>query len=304
MSDPITVVTIAGSGRSGSTILSLLLSQDATVFNLGQMRDIWAAWNDDAPCSCDHTLRNCPVYGTAVPRALARAGITDAQEAAHLGYAFFKAATRLRDWGDEVLRAELAARHAPYLAALQYLLLDIARETGAHAFIDSSKSPEMALAIDCLDGVEMRLLHLQRDPRAVACSWYRKKSSYRKTLRNMRIWARRQSRLEQWAHSLGPRYHALRYEIFSAHPRTAIADALSWADLPAAGTMFTDDSRVRLSWAGQHLFPPANETVLNERRCEVEIQPAEAWRAPENRRLHWLALAGTWPSARSFFRGA
>ena len=140
MSDPITVVTIAGSGRSGSTILSLLLSQDATVFNLGQMRDIWAAWNDDAPCSCDHTLRNCPVYGTAVPRALARAGITDAQEAAHLGYAFFKAATRLRDWGDEVLRAELAARHAPYLAALQYLLLDIARETGAHAFIEDRKS--------------------------------------------------------------------------------------------------------------------------------------------------------------------
>jgi len=304
MSNPIKVVTIAGSGRSGSTILSLLLSQDSSVFNLGQMRDIWTAWNDDAPCSCGHGLRGCPVYGTAVPRALAAAGIADARQAARLGVAFLNSAARLRDWGDEARRTELASHHAPYLAALQALLVDIARQTGAHVFIDSSKSPEMALAFDCLDDVEMWLLHLQRDPRAVACSWHRKKSSYRKTLRNMRIWARRQSRLERWAHALGRRYHPLRYETFAARPRTAIADALSWGDLPAADAIFMDDNNVRLSWTGQHLFPPANENVLNERRSEVEIRPAETWRAPQNRLLHWLALAGTWPHARGFFRGA
>lgn len=271
------------------------------MFNLGQMRDIWKAWNEDALCSCGHSLRTCPAYGKAVPRALAHAGLAAPSEAMRHGKAFFKAAARLRDWTDAKDRAELAARHEPYLAALSYLLSNIAQKTGARAFVDSSKSPEMALAFDCIDGVEMNLLHLQRDPRAVACSWYRRKPNYHRTLRNMRTWAQRQSRLERWGRGLGPRYKVLRYETFAAHPRRAIAETLSWAGLPAADALFHDENHVHLSWQGQHLFPPANETVLAQRRSAVVIRPAEEWRAPENRVLHWLALAKTWPANRSFF---
>ena len=39
--DKLKVIAISGSGRSGSTLLSLLLSQDNSVFNLGQMRHLW-----------------------------------------------------------------------------------------------------------------------------------------------------------------------------------------------------------------------------------------------------------------------
>ena len=42
------IIAICGSGRSGSTLLSLLLSQDRSVFNLGQLRHLWRAFERDA----------------------------------------------------------------------------------------------------------------------------------------------------------------------------------------------------------------------------------------------------------------
>ena len=268
------------------------------------MRHVWMAWDRDAPCSCGHGLRACPVYGAAVPRALDHAGFADAAAARRAGDACFKAAARVRDWSDQGARDALAAAHAPYLAAVRHLVADVAAQTGARCLVDSSKSPEMALVFDCLDGVDMYLVHLQRDPRAVACSWHRKTGSTRRTLRNIRIWARRQARLEGWARALGARYHALHYESFAVAPRSTIAGLMSWAELPAAGAVFTDENHARISWDRQHLFPPANEGVLAARQGDVAIRPAEAWKAPRNRALHWLALAGTWPRARRYFHAA
>ena len=46
--DKLKVIAICGSGRSGSTLLSLLLSQDTSVFNLGQMRHLNRAYGQCA----------------------------------------------------------------------------------------------------------------------------------------------------------------------------------------------------------------------------------------------------------------
>ena len=62
------IVLISGSGRTGSTLLSLLLSQHKDVFNLGQLRDLPEAWGQDAPCTCGHTLTTCPVWSEVGPK--------------------------------------------------------------------------------------------------------------------------------------------------------------------------------------------------------------------------------------------
>ncbi|MGA8204386.1 MAG: hypothetical protein WB812_07685, partial [Woeseiaceae bacterium] len=90
------VVAIVGSGRSGSTLLSLMLSQDSGVFNLGQSRHLFRAFANGEPCSCGVSLRDCPVYGELVPAARAAAGADADPETA--GRAWLKGAARLADW--------------------------------------------------------------------------------------------------------------------------------------------------------------------------------------------------------------
>ena len=60
------IIAISGSGRSGSTLLSLLLSQDARVFNLGQLRHLWRSYEDNEPCSCSQSLQSCEIYADIV----------------------------------------------------------------------------------------------------------------------------------------------------------------------------------------------------------------------------------------------
>jgi len=287
------VVAISGSGRTGSTLLSLLLTQAPGTFNLGQSRSLWSAWAEDAPCTCGHGLRSCPVLGRLVPDILAALG-TDAEALNRASLRFIADAERVADWSDAGARQGLAVRHRLFIAAIEALLAGLAG-MGWRSFVDSSKVPEMALAFDLAAGGGLRLVNLMRDPRAVAVSWYRRKGSLPNVIRTSRKWATRQRRLERYAAALGERAAVLRYEELAAAPRQSLgrlAVALGLDD--PAGT-FTGPETVDLDWTNQHLYPPANEKVLAERRTSVRIRPAEDWRAPEYRWLHRLAMLASWP---------
>lgn len=298
------IVAISGSGRSGSTLLGLVLAQSEGTFNLGQLRHLWGAWRENAECSCGQPLQSCAVYGELVPKVLAAAGFDDARGAQRAVAAFHDDAARLRDWADPTAREGLAAKHARFLSALGLLLAQLRERTAATTFIDSSKTPEMALAFDLLAGSETRVINLIRDPRAVACSWYRKSPGYRSLWRNMRAWRSRQHRLDAWRTALGPRFLPFRYEDFAARPRPALAEAAAFAGLSGLDQRFTEADRVTLSWENQHIYPPANETVLAERRSDVTIRPAESWKDPSNRGLHRFAIISTWPLGQRLYPGA
>ena len=124
------IIAISGSGRTGSTLLSMLLTQHESVFNLGQMRHLERAYTRNAPCSCLHPLQECPIYSEFMP----------------------------------------AEDTAAALAALSQV-------TGAVAFVDTSKTPAYARKLSEVPGVDLYVLNLVRDPRAVACSWYKRKKS-------------------------------------------------------------------------------------------------------------------------------
>ena len=121
-----TLVAVAGSGHSGSTLLSLLLSQHGRVFNLGQFRDLWLAWDWNPFCSCGRRLRSCPVYGRVAPRAAATAATADPVRLHALKTAFFQAADDLADWSEPSARDWLVAHHADYLGTLRSMLEEVA----------------------------------------------------------------------------------------------------------------------------------------------------------------------------------
>lgn len=294
------LVAIAGSGHSGSTLLALLLSQHQEVFNLSQSRDLWRAWARNPLCACGSRLRSCPVYGRAVPRAAAVAGMADPARVQELKAAFFQAADGLPDWADPGARAWLRERHARYLAVIRSMLAEVAQATGSDRFVDASKSPQSSLALSLLPDVELRVLNLVRDPRAVAHSFRRSTGSAWVGLRYAREWRNRQRRLDGLAEQLGRRSTVLRYEDLARQPKEALRAVHAWSQLPVPECLFVNNNRVRLDWSRQHVYPPANPKLLAERKEEVAIVPHDDWRGG-NPALRALAQALVWPQQRKHY---
>lgn len=157
------IVYIAGAGRSGSTLLDNLLGAADGWFSAGELRLLWAGrqmWTHR--CGCGEPLRSCPVWTSVLDRA----GLDVAEMAA-----LQERLARGRSAGLVATAGGRDAR-ARYVAGLQVLHQAIADTTGAAVVVDSSKSPAGAvLTIDT--GAPVTVVHLVRDPRAVAWSWRR-----------------------------------------------------------------------------------------------------------------------------------
>jgi hypothetical protein len=284
------LISISGSGRSGSTFLSLLLTQNDDVFNLGQSRDFGRAYVQGAHCSCGDTLGTCAVWSPVVQRVCGIHPEHSLTTTQHLMGAYRNDAESIPDWTDGAALTRLANRHASYIDRLGAFLSASAEVTGVEALLDTSKSPEVALAFSLTGGADVRVLNLLRDPRAVVVSW-EKKWGREAAIRYSHIWGERQRRLLRWSEVLGERFLQVRYEDLVASPRQMVEQILAWAELRPSPALFTSDHHAEVSWARQHLFFPTNETVLSDKRTGVDVLLASAWRKPENSYIHRMVEA-------------
>ena len=114
---------------------------------------------------------------------LAVPGVDERGEAAFGGWAgevleklatLQRAAARQRN-----LPRMLVDRHRPSLALTQLrasyacIYRAVAEVTGARVVVDASKGPALGQALAGAPGIDLRLLNVVRDPRAVAWSWRR-----------------------------------------------------------------------------------------------------------------------------------
>lgn len=159
---------IGGSVRSGSTVLAGMISLATGGFNAGELHLLWRSFTIGRLCTCTSELRRCPVWGPVHDVVLDRTGLTSAEQAACVEAMepSQKSAIALGD----------RARSPSDVVALRRGTEDAIREvTGLGMIIDSSKVASTAVVAGRLPR-DMRVVHLVRDPRAVAFSSSRPKS--------------------------------------------------------------------------------------------------------------------------------
>jgi hypothetical protein len=169
---PLKVIYIAGWGRSGSTLLDSLLGQIDGFFSTGELRYIWERGVlGDWKCGCGRTVKRCEVWSVVLAKLEADGRGPDARRILR----WQKQVTRFRHTSGllKLTSHDLPGHFPlePYVELTGRLFSALADVTGARVIVDSSKRPSDAAILDLVPGVELYVVHLVRDPRAVAYSW-------------------------------------------------------------------------------------------------------------------------------------
>jgi hypothetical protein len=171
---PLRVVLVAGAGRSGSTLLTLLLGSLPGTFAAGELRYLWQrGLVEHRLCGCGKPLPDCALWRTILHQTFdgdVPANIDDAIDAVN----WIGNATNL----PVMLRRPSSIPPIGDLPVLlSRLYRAVAETTGAHTIIDSSKPPTYGWLVGTLPGVELSVIHLVRDPRGTAFSWLNPKAA-------------------------------------------------------------------------------------------------------------------------------
>jgi hypothetical protein len=172
----IDVLFIAGTGRSGSTVIEHVIAARCGYVAVGELRSVWdRGLRQDQLCGCGSPFRSCPFWTSVFDVAFGGISNVDAD-------AFDELASRVCRTrhipGLVNRRLRLPALRADterYLGILGTLYAAIEQVTGATTVIDSSKDARHGFAAAAVPNVRVRVLHLVRDSRAVAYSWTKRR---------------------------------------------------------------------------------------------------------------------------------
>jgi hypothetical protein len=194
-----------------------------------------------------------------------------------------------------------------YLANLDLLYQAIRSTTGCRVIVDSSKWPSYGHLLDLVDGVDLYVVHLVRDPRAVARSWTSRKLlpdrqtpefMHRSPVNSSTRWLTWNLASEAFWRRRPGRYLRLRYEDFLESPRAAVQQILDLLGEPAPVLPFVAERAVELG---------VNHTVSgNPNRFDigrVVIQPEVDWRTTLGYRERVAVTALTAPLLRHYGYG-
>lgn len=232
----IKVLYIAGFGRSGSTILGNVLGQVGGFASVGEIRNVWLhGLIQNKICGCGAPFDECALWQPVLDEAFGGMGGVDPERMIRLRERWSRTMhipLMLTSPTRRLIRRGLAE----YLDNLERLYRAVQTITGSRVIVDTSKFPSYGFAVGMVPSVDLRVVHLVRDPRAVAYSWLRKKlqpdpetpeyilqdSPARSSLR----WAARNLGTEALWRRSPKGYLMLRYEDFIAEPRKTIGRVL------------------------------------------------------------------------------
>jgi hypothetical protein len=241
------VLFIAGPTRSGSTIIGNILGQIKGFFHAGELIEAWdrgRTWK----CSCGKDPIICEVWSQIFKTLNSVISRTDQAEI-----------IRIRNKLSQSLRVIINQYQHPYklvpntpedryLSGLATLYKIIQNKTGAEIIIDSSKNVGYCETLKRVNAIELYVLHLIRDSRAIVFSWSKKKRGLWKVhpLKTAAVWSSRNMAAEFLKSGLSNRYIKMRYEDFINTPQEKVRAILKILNVGKVQLPFISSNEVML----------------------------------------------------------
>lgn len=270
---PIKLIYICGYGRSGSTLLDILLGQQRAMFGAGEIIGLSEhVYLNDEYCACGERVRSCSFWRPVVEQ-------WQAGQASHFIEDYRQAQWKVgtvfshRRWfGGRDLDA--FSRHTARLIKL------IADRAGTPVIVDSSKWPGRAMALAKIKGIDLHVVHLVRDVRGVAWSLSKAyEADAAKGLQRVIVpkpllysaarWAYVNLAAEWLCRKVGPSKHLrIRYEDVAADPVGSLERIASLAGVALDPQDFE---------AGA--FNPAHQVAGNRLRMQkaIRVKSDDSW---------------------------
>jgi hypothetical protein len=300
------VLYIAGTGRSGSTILARILGAVDGFFLGGELYYVWQrGLIENRLCGCGVRFSECDFWQTVLERAFGGPGGVDARDMARR----LRHDIRVRRLPRMLLarggRSQTGFDLVRYGPAVASLYRTIQSATGARVIVDSSKFPGYGFLLGRIPGLDVRVVHLVRDPRGAAYSWIRRKvQPDRQSFGYMQqrtgpvtafMWNVNNLVAESlWRGDPG-RYLRIRYEDFIRQPRGTVERVLGMLGEESAALPFRGERRVELG--ANHTFS-GNPDRLSA--GVIDVRGDEEWLSRMAWRDKAMITALTWPLLRRY----
>ncbi len=292
----IKVIYLAGAGRSGGTILGHILGQVHSFFFGGELMQLWSPnLLTEKLCGCGTKLVDCETWKAIFRCAFGGLNKTDVDRFARL----YADNTRTRHL-PRLFSSRSNPQQLEYIEQLHKLYSAIQQVTSCSVIVDASRSLSYAYLLGLVPSVDLRVIQLVRDSRAVAFSWTRKVTA-RTAVRTFTpqrhkptwsaiewaaqnvlseiMWKRRQSN-----------YLCLRYEDFALRPRSVIERILLWAGESSTALSFASDHEVDVD---PHHSAGGNNYRLQTGR--ITVKPDNEWQTAMKKSDFAVVSALTWP---------
>lgn len=216
-----TVLFIAGSPRSGSTLLGNILGSLDGSIHIGELYHLWNWGRGEYPgenlkCGCGLELRSCPFW-SAVLSDLVLPRMRDSRR-------LQLSATRMRDFPCMASFMQSSDSTERYRALVEAVYRRVLADSAQRVAIDSSKGVAEARLLRSMRGIDWQIIHLVRDPRGVVWSRQRKilegrgRASVLRSIADTWRWISANRALARLSEGEDARYMLVRYEDFVRDP--------------------------------------------------------------------------------------
>ena len=298
------VLYIGGAGRSGSTLLELILAQIPGFVAVGELHHLWGrGLAGNLLCGCGTPFRDCPFWAEVGREAFGGWDALDPREMVLLAASVIRRRHLLPLLAPRA-RPGFSERTAAYGEYMRRLYAAIRAVSDCRIVVDSSKGAPAALLSVRIPNLDLRMVHLIRDSRGVAFSWLRRRVvrpevtsdvAYMPTFNPLHSgvdWLVANVGLELGSAFLGMRQIRVRYEALCASPRREMERILAFSGVGPAEVdlSFLEEGAIA---AGANHSVSGNPVRFQKGRIPLRVD--EEWRAKMGRRDRASVLLVTWP---------
>jgi hypothetical protein len=292
------VIFIGGAGRSGSTLLDMLLGQIDGFCSTGELRFIWdRGFGQNQLCGCGKPFKECDFWVEVVKEAF---GGFEGIDHTRIEALRRPAESRV---SNGVVSNGTSGHFAPYkeyFDACRQLYRAIHEVSGCEFIVDSSKNIVHGFILSNIPEIDLFTVHLIRDSRAVAYSWRREKirpeihwekkfMAQRGILKSASRWNSLQM-LAQKLRRTSKGYTLLRYEDLVRMPESSLSKLFADLGIERPSLDFLDGLRANLKTS--HTVSGNPVRFANK---EIKIQPDMQWQHAMASHQKWLVTLITWP---------